>query len=102
MHQVATQACNKTAHPGLADRAKTRRTRAEAEELHKNKAQAKAAREEARQESIRRTAAFEVQDKADEDFANATPPTSLHSKAGSTTSEPSLFWSQPTPSDERC
>ena len=71
--QVATRARNKTAHPGLADRAKTRRTRAEAEELRKNKAQAKAAREEARQESIRRTAAFEVQDKADEDFANATP-----------------------------
>ena len=71
--QVATRARNKTAHPGLADRAKMRRTRAEAEELHKNKAQAKAAREEARQESIRRTAAFEVQDKADEDFANATP-----------------------------
>lgn len=71
--QIATRTRNKTAHPGLADRTKTRRTRAEAEELRANKAQAKAAREEAKQESIRRTAAFEVQDEADEDFANATP-----------------------------
>ena len=72
-HQVATRARNMTAHPGLADRAKTHQTRAEAEELCKNKAQAKAACEEARQESIRCMAAFEVQDKADKDFANATP-----------------------------
>ena len=71
--QVATRAHNKMAHPGLADRAKTHQTRVEAEELHKNKAQAKAAHEEARQESIRRMAAFKVQDKADEDFTNATP-----------------------------
>ena len=68
-----TRAKNKTAHPGYADKPKTRRTRAEVEEDRKTKAEAKASREEAKQNGIIRMAEFEAADLAEEDLVDATP-----------------------------
>jgi hypothetical protein len=71
--RVETWVGNKTAHPGLADRVKMRRSKEEVQKLHMDKAQAKVAHEEAKQKSIQRMAEFELQDMVDEDFTNATP-----------------------------
>lgn len=70
---MQTRARNKAAHPGYADRANSRRTPAEVQKERTSKAQAKAAREEARQDSINRTAEFELADIAEEHMADATP-----------------------------
>jgi hypothetical protein len=71
--QIETRASNRTAHPGYADKAKTRRTTVEVQKERTTKIQAKAAREEARQKSINRTAEFELADMAEEGVADATP-----------------------------
>ena len=71
--QIGTRASNKTAHPGNADKSHGRRSSAEVQKERTAKAQAKAAREEAKQNSINRTAEFELADIAEEGLADATP-----------------------------
>jgi hypothetical protein len=71
--QIATRASNKTTHPGNAVKTTKRRTTAEVQEERAAKAQAKAAREEARQQSINRAAEFERADMVNEDLVDATP-----------------------------
>jgi hypothetical protein len=71
--QMQTRASNKAAHPGYADRVKAHRTPAEAQKEHTAKAQAKAAREETRQNSINCTAEFKVADIAEEGLVDVTP-----------------------------
>ena len=71
--QIGTWASNKTAHPGNADKSHGRRSSAEVQKERTAKAQAKAAREEAKQNSINRTAEFELADIAEEGLADATP-----------------------------
>jgi hypothetical protein len=58
--QIETQASNKTTHPGQAVKAKTNRTMAKVQKERDAKAEAKVARKEAKQQSIRRTAEFEL------------------------------------------
>ncbi len=69
---METRVGNKTAHPGNLIKS-TRRTKAEIEEERVAKAQAIAARTEAKQQHINRTVAFEHADMANEDIVNATP-----------------------------
>ena len=71
--QMVTQASNKTTHPGNAVKTTKHRTTAEVEEERAAKAQAKAAHEEARQQSINRAAKFERADMANENLVDATP-----------------------------
>ena len=71
--QIKTWSSNKTAHPGDAVKTTKRRTTAEVQEERAAKAQAKANREDARLQSINRTAEFEHADMANEDLADATP-----------------------------
>jgi hypothetical protein len=70
---VQTRSSNKTAHPGNVDKSTLRRSTAEVNEERKARARAKAAREEARQQSINRAAEFERADMADEILVDATP-----------------------------
>jgi hypothetical protein len=71
---METRASNKTAHPGYVDKVNpTRRTGEEVQKTRTAKAQAKAAREEAKKNSINRTAEFELADIAKETLADATP-----------------------------
>lgn len=72
-YHVATRSKNKSTHPGLAVRAMPRRTTAEVQQDRATKAQAKAAREEEKRQSINRTAAFEHEAIANEDVVDATP-----------------------------
>lgn len=69
---METRVGNKTAHPGKIGKP-TRRTKAEIEQERVRKAQATAARTEAKQQCINRTAAFEHADMANEDIVDATP-----------------------------
>jgi hypothetical protein len=72
--QMETRASNKTAHPGYVDKViPTRRSGVEVQKTRTAKAQAKAAREEAKKNSINRTAEFELADIAKENLADATP-----------------------------
>lgn len=71
--QIETRASNKTTHPGEVVKAKSRRTKDEVQKERDAKAEAKAAREEAKQQSIRRTAEFERDDIDNEALVNATP-----------------------------
>jgi hypothetical protein len=74
--QIETRASNKEIHPGQAVLAKKCRTTAEVQKEHESKVEAKAAREEAKQQSIRHAAEFEQDDIANKALANATlrPP----------------------------
>jgi hypothetical protein len=72
-HQMETWASNKAAHPGFADRAQGRRTPGEVQRERTAKAEAKAAREKAKQNGIDRIAAFELDDMAKESLVDATP-----------------------------
>ena len=69
---METRVGNKTAHPGNLIKS-TCRTKAEIEQERIAKAQAIAARTEAKQQCINRTAAFEHADMANEDVVDATP-----------------------------
>lgn len=73
--RIETRAKNKLAHPGMALKAtvQPRRTTAEVQQERAVKAQAKAAKEEAKQRSINRAAEFEHADMANEDIVDATP-----------------------------
>jgi hypothetical protein len=71
--QIETRSSNKTAHPGDAVKTTKHRTTAEVQEGHVAKAQAKAAHEDARLQSINCTAEFEHADMANEDLVDATP-----------------------------
>lgn len=71
--QMETRSSNKTAHPGHAVKTTKRRTTAEVQEERAAKAQVKAAREDARLQSINRTAEFEHADMVNEDLVDATP-----------------------------
>jgi type II secretory pathway pseudopilin PulG len=71
--QIETRAKNKTTHPGKVVKTVQRRTKAEVQEEKNAKAQAKMALEDARQQSINRTAEFERADIANEDMVDATP-----------------------------
>jgi hypothetical protein len=73
--RIETRAKNKTTHPGKVVKSSQapRRTKAEVQEDKAAKAQAKAAREEAKQQSINRAAEFETVDIANEDTLDATP-----------------------------
>jgi hypothetical protein len=77
---METRPRNKTTHPGLADKTMHRRTTAEVQQERAPKAQAKAAREEAKQRGIERAAAFEHADKANEDMVDTTPRPLFNSK----------------------
>lgn len=70
---METRASNKAAHPGYADKSKTRRSTEEVQKERTAKAGAKAAREKAREKSINRAAEFEADDMANEGLADATP-----------------------------
>jgi hypothetical protein len=71
--QIETRASNKATHPGQAVKPKTRCTTAEVQKERQAKAEAKAAREEAKRQSIRRAAEFEHDDIANEALVDATP-----------------------------
>jgi len=71
--QIGTRASNKATHPGDAVKSRTRRSTAEVQKERAAKADAKAAREEAKQQSIRRTAEFERDDIDNEALGDATP-----------------------------
>ena len=71
--QIRTRVSNRTAHPGNADKSRGRRTSVEVQKEHTAKSQAKAAHEEAKQNSINRTAEFKLADIAEEGLADATP-----------------------------
>ncbi|KAF8264143.1 hypothetical protein EI94DRAFT_1703489 [Lactarius quietus] len=71
-HQMNTRVKNKTAHPGCADKLKTHQTAAQVAEECMAKAQAKSSHEEAKQNSIKHMAEFEVADLAEEDLVDAT------------------------------
>ena len=71
--QVKTRAKNKTTHPGVPDQALPRRTSAEVENEREVKAQAAAARQEKKRQSIRLAAEFEDAAMANEDIVDATP-----------------------------
>jgi hypothetical protein len=73
--RIETRASNKMAHPGdvVKNLNKKRRNADEVREEHEAKAQVKAAREEARLQSINRAAEFERADIANEDLVDATP-----------------------------
>lgn len=71
--RIGTRASNKSAHPGFADKGKIRRTHSEVQRERISKAQAKAAREEAKEKNIARLAEFELADEVDENLDNATP-----------------------------
>jgi hypothetical protein len=70
---METRASNKIAHPGAVTKGVRRRTTAEVQEERTAKAEAKAAREEAKQRSINRTAEFELNEMANEDVVDTTP-----------------------------
>ena len=69
---METRVGNKTAHPGNLIKS-THWTKAEIEEERIGKAQAIAARTEAKGQHINRTAAFEHADMVNEDIVDATP-----------------------------
>jgi hypothetical protein len=71
--QIETRAKNKTTHPGKIVKPSQKRTKAEVQQEKDAKAEAKAALEEARQQSIGRAAMFEHADIANEDMVDATP-----------------------------
>jgi hypothetical protein len=71
--RVQTRAKNKETHPGLPDRALPRRASADVENERAAKAQATAARQEKKRQSILRTAEFENADIVNEDLVDATP-----------------------------
>ena len=77
---METRTRNKTAHPGLVTKTAHRRTTAEVQQERTAKAQAKAAREETKNQSIERAAAFEHAEKANEDMVDATPRPTFTSK----------------------
>ena len=77
---METRTRNKTAHPGLVTKTAHRRTTAEVQQERTAKAQAKAAREETKHQSIERAAAFEHAEKANEDMVDATPRPTFTSK----------------------
>ena len=64
---------NKDAHPGDVDRARSRRTPLQAQKARKEKARAKAAREEANERNIGRVAEFEHGDMVEEELDAVTP-----------------------------
>lgn len=68
-----TRASNKNAHPGVVDRAKSRRTPLQAQKMRKDKAQAKVAREEEKAKNISRMAEFEHNDMVEEQLDAVTP-----------------------------
>lgn len=72
---METRAKNKTAHPGTIQKSsqKPRRTKEEVQRDKDAKAKAKQDREEAKQNSINRTAEFERADIVNEDIVDATP-----------------------------
>jgi hypothetical protein len=71
--QIKTRSKNKHAHPGIPDRAPPRRTSVEVENERAAKAQAQAAQHEENRRYIRRAAAFEDTDLANEDTVDASP-----------------------------
>jgi hypothetical protein len=70
--QMNTRVKNKTAHPGFPDKAKTCQSSAEVQQECMAKAQAKAAREKAKQNSVQRTAKFKLAALV-EDSVDTTP-----------------------------
>jgi hypothetical protein len=68
-----TRASNRLAHPGNVDKGKERLTPSQAQKIRKAKAQAKAAREEARENNVNRIAEFERDDMLEEHLNAATP-----------------------------
>jgi hypothetical protein len=70
---VETRAKNKSTHPGDVSKPNARRTSAEVQQERAAKAKAKLDREEAKRQSITRTAEFERGDMANEDSVDATP-----------------------------
>jgi hypothetical protein len=70
--QMNTQAKNKTAHSGFPDKAKTHQSSVEVQQEHTAKAQAKAAHEKAKQNSIQCMAEFKLAALV-EDLVDATP-----------------------------
>jgi hypothetical protein len=79
--QIKTRASNKSVHPGnVCKPAVPRRTSAQVQQEREAKAKAKSVREEARQQSIIRTAEFEHADMANEDMVDATPRPPFTSK----------------------
>jgi hypothetical protein len=79
-HHIETQLSNKSAHPGLAIKAKQCQTMAEVQQEHKAKAQAKAAQEETKQWNINHAAEFEHAEMVNEDIIDATPHPSFAPK----------------------
>jgi hypothetical protein len=72
-HRIETRASNKTAYPGNVVKNTTHQSASEVREECEAKAQAKAAHEEARQQSTHHAAEFECADIANEDLVDATP-----------------------------
>ena len=79
--QIGTRASNKLAHPGNVIKPSVpRRTSTEVQQEREAKAKAKADREAAKQQSIVRTAEFELADMVNEDTVDATPRPPFTSK----------------------
>jgi hypothetical protein len=88
---METRARNKIAHPRNAVKTSKRRTTAEVQAERAAKAQAKAAQEKARQQSINRAAEFEHADMADEDLVDATPRPLFTPKSSRIRTNPNLI-----------
>jgi hypothetical protein len=88
---METRARNKIAHPGHAVKTSKFRTTAEVQAERAAKAQAKAAQEKARQQSINRAAEFEHADMADEDLVDATPRPLFTPKSSRIRTNPNLI-----------
>ncbi|KAI9463520.1 hypothetical protein BJY52DRAFT_1221525 [Lactarius psammicola] len=71
--RIETRVSNKTAHPGNTVKAPKHQSKAKVQHEREAKAEAKAARSEARQQSINRAAEFELADMANKDLVDATP-----------------------------
>src|ERR1700683_1647902 len=80
-----TRSTNVTQHPGLAVKAKKRRTPAEVKAAKEAKAMAKEAKKEAKIASINRAAEFKSNAMDNEDFMDATPRPNFNPRASTPT-----------------
>ena len=71
--RIGTRSSNQLAHPGNIVKGTPRRTTAEVRQERAEKARAKAAQDEAKQQKVDQAAEFEYLDRANEDIAGATP-----------------------------